>query len=73
MYLKRSVRVPPSPAVYLRWIFYNLTGGRPMVREKPAVIDLVSERALYSYVDKLGRKWLAESAWAWKRYVDDGG
>ena len=45
----------------------NLLGGRPMRYEGVAFVDCVSGKSVNRYTDKFGRKWLAESAWAWFR------
>lgn len=42
----------------------RLLGGRPMMCEGFAFTDLVSGRSVYYWRDRLGRPWLAESAWA---------
>lgn len=32
-----------------------------------AFTDIVTGRAVYYYLDRLGREWLAEHGWAWFR------
>ena len=44
--------------------FFKLTGGRPMICNGRAFMDRVSWEMVYYYTDRLGRQWLATSAWA---------
>lgn len=41
-----------------------LTGGRPMVYEGCAFVDVVVHREVNYYRDRLGRRWMAFSAWS---------
>lgn len=45
-------------------IILRLTGGRPMIEEGFAFTDVVSGESVRYYLDRLGRRWLATSAWA---------
>lgn len=29
-----------------------------------AIVDVVSQRSVYQWIDRLGRKWLAEGPWS---------
>jgi len=42
----------------------KLLGGRPMRLEGFAFTDVVVGEPVYYYRDRLGRRWLAQSAWA---------
>jgi hypothetical protein len=42
----------------------KLLDGRPMRRTGYAFTDRVSGRAVYDFVDTLGRKWMAEGPWS---------
>ena len=42
----------------------NLLGGRPMKRDGYAFTDKVSGRPVYYWLDRLGRRWMAEGAWS---------
>lgn len=48
-------------------LIWWITGGRPMQNDGLSFVDVVSGRGVYNFVDKMGRKWMAESAWAWFR------
>lgn len=43
---------------------WTVTGGRPMTRISHRFVDRVSLEDVCHYRDKLGRDWLATSAWA---------
>ena len=49
-----------------KW-FFKLTGGRPMLFNSHAFTDTVSGMEVFRFTDRLGRKWLANSAWGWFR------
>lgn len=42
----------------------KLLGGRPMRRTSFAFTDVVSGKPVYYFIDRLGRRWLAEHRWA---------
>ena len=46
-------------------VLAHMTGGRPMVRREYR-FSLYGKH-IYYYQDKLGRMWMATSAWAWFR------
>ena len=48
----------------MKKIFYKLTGGRPMDKIRFEFDDVVSGEKVYSFVDKLDRKWLATNKWS---------
>ena len=48
----------------MKKLFYRLTGGRPMKKVCYAFTDVGNNRAVHYYVDRLGRSWLAQGAWA---------
>ena len=45
-------------------MFKKLLGGRPMRRESFAFTDKCSGASVRYYIDRLGRRWLAESRWS---------
>jgi len=45
---------------YLEKIFFNLTGGRPMIDCGLAFIDTLSNKSVRYYKDHFGRQWMAE-------------
>lgn len=55
----------------MRW-FWKLLGGRPMVRIDFEFTDHVDGKDVFSFRDRLGRKWLANHAWALFRVTDHG-
>jgi hypothetical protein len=52
-----------STPAWFRWLI-KLLGGRPMVREGYAFLDVVSQQPVYYWRDLLGRRWMATSAWS---------
>ncbi len=47
----------------LTWL-WRLTGGRPMKHEGTAFFDRIGQRNVHFFIDKFGRRWLAEHRWA---------
>jgi hypothetical protein len=45
-------------------LLWQLLGGRPMRRNAYEFTDRVSGESVCSYTDRIGRRWLATSAWA---------
>ena len=45
----------------IKFLFFSVTGGRPMRYEGYDFTDCVSGRPVGRYTDKFGRKWLAAS------------
>lgn len=48
-------------------LLHRLTGGRPMRQICFCFTDEVVGKRVYYWEDKLGRPWLAYSAWSWFR------
>ena len=48
----------------MKKIFYKLTGGRPMTKLQFEFTDVICGEPVYSFVDKLDRKWLATNKWS---------
>ena len=45
-------------------MFKKLLGGRPMRRESFAFTDKCSGASVSYYIDRLGRRWMAETRWS---------
>lgn len=56
----------------MKWL-YKLTGGRPMERIGYAFFDWVAQEDVLVYRDRLGRTWLATTAWDLFRVPQEGG
>lgn len=48
----------------IKWLFYLITGGRPMKRLGYDFTDAVTGEAVCYYLDGYGREWLATGAWS---------
>lgn len=51
----------------IKELFYKLTGGRPMKDVGHGFTDVVSGKEVRYYVDKFGRKWMADSG-PWSQF-----
>ena len=49
--------------------FFKVTGGRPMMKSSEVGFrDIVSGKQVEYYIDRFGRKWMADSGpWTWFR------
>lgn len=52
----------------IQGLIYFLTGGRPMMKlNRIGFMDVVNGRMVNYYIDKWGRKWMAQSEWSFFR------
>ena len=57
----------------IKMFFRHFTGGRPMICDGHAFIDIVSGKPVYHFIDLFGRHWLAEHRWAFFRVENEHG
>lgn len=55
----------------MRWLFFFLTGGRPMKKVAPGFRDMVTGEMVDTWEDRHGRRWLATGAWSVFRMKKD--
>lgn len=55
----------------MRRFLHILTGGRPMRYEGFLFTDIIVNKAVNSYTDYFGRRWMAHGAWSWFRVERD--
>jgi len=53
----------PEQAELWAW----LTGGRPMQHLNIAFTDCVTGKTVHYWIDRFGRRWMANSPWSWFR------
>ena len=46
---------------FLKFLFYKITGGRPMRDDGFNFTDTVSGKSVRNYTDSFGRHWMADS------------
>jgi hypothetical protein len=55
---------PPYDKTHSPSLLNRILGGRPMKYQGCMFIDCVSGLEVNHYIDRLGRHWLANSAWS---------